>query len=36
MQFKDLLDVLDDDIQLEITITNEWSWIVLNRKKRGF
>ena len=27
MQFIDLLDVLDDDIQLEITITNEWSWI---------
>lgn len=27
MDFYDLLEVLDDDIQLEITITNEWSWI---------
>lgn len=27
MDFYDLLEVLDDDIQLELTITNEWSWI---------
>lgn len=27
MNFYDLLEVLENNIQLEITITNEWSWI---------